>query len=91
MTRTPDDEFMDINAVAGDLREVFAVDVTTATGQCGHCGRQGPLAEGRLYDHSAGVVLRCRHCDAVLLRMVTAPGRRWLDLSGLAYLQVATA
>ncbi len=91
MTEPHDDEpFMDINAAAGDLREVFAVDFTTATGQCGHCGRQGPLAEARLYGRSPGMVLRCRDCDAVLMRMVSAPGRSWLDFSGLAYVQVTT-
>lgn len=85
-----DEEFVDINSVAGDLREVFAVDVTTATGECLSCGQSGPLAEARLYGRSPGVVMRCRRCDAVLMRVVTGPGRTWLDLRGLAYVQVST-
>lgn len=83
-------DFVDINAIAGQLRDVFSADLTTAVGGCGACGRTAPLADGRLYRRSPGHVLRCRGCDAVLLRMVTAPDRTWLDLSGLAYLQVAT-
>jgi hypothetical protein len=34
------------------------------------------------------VVARCPTCDQVLLRLVRAPGRAWLDLRGLSYLQV---
>lgn len=86
-----DDQFMDINAVAGELREVFSVDITTASGKCGQCGNDGPLANGRLYGRMPAVVLRCRTCDEVLMRMVTAPGRTWLDMRGLAYLQLTTA
>ncbi|HEX3588553.1 MAG TPA: DUF6510 family protein [Pseudonocardiaceae bacterium] len=86
-----DDQFVDINAVAGDLRDVFAVDITTASGKCGHCGSDGPLANGRLYGRMPALVLRCRSCDAVLLRMVTAHGRTQLDMRGLAYLQLTTA
>lgn len=80
---------LDINVVAGQLREVFAVDVTTATGRCGSCGRSGPLADALLYGRAPGIVLRCRGCSGVLLRVVTGPDRTWLDLRGLAYLELA--
>jgi len=83
-----DEEFLDINSVAGDLRDVFAVDITTATGRCTACGTAGPLAEARLYGRAPGMVLRCRHCDNVLMRVVAAPERTWLDLRGLAYVEV---
>jgi hypothetical protein len=81
---------LDINAAAGELRDVFAVDITTAVGRCAGCGRSGALAQARLYVSSPGLVLRCAGCDTVLLRKVTAPGRTWLDLRGLAFLQVNT-
>jgi hypothetical protein len=35
------------------------------------------------------MVARCPNCEQVLLRMVRGPGRAWLDLRGLTYLQVA--
>jgi hypothetical protein len=34
------------------------------------------------------VVVRCATCDQVLLRLVRGPGRAWLDLRGLNYLQL---
>ena len=87
----PTDSFLDGNAAAGVLREVFAVDVTSAQGQCVGCGRTGPMAEARLFADAPGLVLRCAGCDAVLLRLVSGGGRRWLDLRGLSYLQFTDA
>ena len=78
---------LDGNAAAGVLREVFAVDVTAARGQCVGCGSTAPMAEARLFADAPGLVLRCAGCDGVLLRMVSGGGRRWLDVRGLAYLQ----
>jgi len=81
--------FLDGNAAAGALRELFAVDVTAGRGQCAGCGRTAPLAEARLYLRSPGLVARCTGCDSVLLRLVRGPDRVWLDLRGLACLQLA--
>jgi hypothetical protein len=78
----------DGNALAEPFHGVFCVDVTTAIGRCTACGRTGPMAEARLFDHAPGVVARCRVCDQVLLRLVRGPGRAWLDLGGLTYLQL---
>lgn len=82
--------FLDGNAAAGPLRDVFAVDVTAATGQCAGCGRTAVIAEARVYVQAPGLVARCAGCDSVLLRLVRGPGRTWLDLRGLAYLQLVT-
>ncbi len=81
---------LDGNALAGPLREVFAVELTAARGTCAGCGRTGPLAEARLYARAPGLVVRCRGCDAVLLRLVSGPGRSWVELRGLAVLEVPT-
>ena len=78
----------DGNALAGPFHDVIALDVTAAVGRCGNCGRTGPLAEVRVFDHAPGVVARCPVCDQVLLRLVRGPGRTWLDLRGLTYLQL---
>jgi len=50
----------------------------------------GPLGSAQLYNRAPGLILRCPSCDAVLVRLVAAPGRTWLDVRGLAYLQFAT-
>jgi Family of unknown function (DUF6510) len=42
-------EYEDGNALAGPLREIFAVDVTAAVGQCVSCGLIGPIAILRVY------------------------------------------
>jgi hypothetical protein len=80
--------FLDGNAAAGELREIFAFDVTTATGQCASCAHVGPLAEGHVYAFTPGIVVRCAGCEQPLLRLVKDAGRVWIDMRGLVYLQV---
>jgi hypothetical protein len=36
---------LDGNALAGNLSEIFRVDITAAFGQCTHCKNGGPVAE----------------------------------------------
>ena len=79
--------WVDGNVLAGALRTIFAVDVTGARGRCAACGHTGPLAEARVFP-AAGYVARCVSCDAVLMRLVEAPGRTFLDLHGIALLEV---
>jgi hypothetical protein len=83
------DNWTDGNSIGGTLRDVFGVDVTAATGRCAGCGNTGPLAEGRVFSHSPGPVLRCNACGKPLLRLNRAPGRAWLDLRGLEYIELA--
>jgi hypothetical protein len=83
------DMWTDGNALAGPLHDVFGLDLSAAVGRCGGCGRTAPMAEVRVFDHAPGVVARCPNCDQVLLRLVRGPGRAWLDLRGLTYLQLA--
>ena len=78
----------DGTTLAGPFHDLFGVEVSAAIGRCTNCGRAGPLAELRVFDHAPGVVARCPDCDQVLARLVQSPGRAWLDLRGLAYLQV---
>jgi hypothetical protein len=78
----------DGNTLTGHLHDLFRLDVTTAIGRCAGCGRTAAMAEVRVFDHAPGVVARCPACDQVLLRLVQGPGRAWLDLRGLTYLQL---
>ena len=88
---TDEPAVLDGNAAAGPLRTLFAVDLTAAVGRCDGCGRSGTLGQARLHSQAPGLVLRCPACDQVLLRLVTAPDRAWLDLRGLTSLQVDVA
>jgi hypothetical protein len=78
----------DGNALAGPLHDLFCVEVTTAIGRCTGCGRTGPMAEMRVFDHAPGVVARCPVCDQVGLRRGRGPGRGGLDLRGRSCLQL---
>ena len=88
---TSSNSWTDGNALAGHVHDLFRVDLTTAVGRCTNCGREGPMAEVRVFDHAPGVVARCPTCDQVLLRLVQGSGRAWLDLRGLTYLQLPVA
>lgn len=89
MTRPADHAtFIDGNVLAGPLREIFAVDVTLATGSCLACGFAGPVATLRVYAYAPGLVARCPGCDAVVLRLVRGPDRAWLDLRGMSCLEI---
>jgi hypothetical protein len=79
---------LDGNATAGDLGVVFTFDTTTAAATCGTCHDVNPLATLHAYVRAPGVVLRCASCDAVQLRLVRSPGRAWLDLRGVAALEI---
>ena len=81
--------FVDGNELAGAFRELFAVDVTTARGACVACGLTGEVAQAHVYDRGPGLVARCRGCDAVLVRLVRAADRAWLDLRGVTCLEFA--
>ena len=84
-----DELTLDGNAAAGLLREVFSVEATTAIGTCAGCGAVDAVGAVRLY-RSAGVVLRCPHCDNVLITIVAAGSRTWVDLRGLRTLELET-
>ncbi|TNY37272.1 DUF6510 family protein [Thermomonospora catenispora] len=86
---TPTPAHVDGNAAAGVLREVFAVDLTAAVGQCDNCGCAVVLAEARLYTRAPGMVGRCPGCQAILFRVVRGPDRTWLDLRGLRCIEVS--
>jgi Family of unknown function (DUF6510) len=79
---------LDGNAVGGLLREVFAVEMTTARGTCGSCGTVGEMATLMVYAHAPGTVMRCPVCDAVLLRLVRAGERMWLDARGFSWMEL---
>ena len=83
---------LDGNATAGALAELFAFNVTMAMTTCAHCRDTRSMAELRAYVRAPGIVLRCRSCGGVQLRLVQSTERAWLDLRGIEVLQIpATA
>jgi Family of unknown function (DUF6510) len=84
-------DYLDGNAAAGELSKIFAVDVTSAEGQCAHCGTKKRFAEAHVYMQGPGVVARCVVCEHVLLRLVNVRRRVLLDVRGMSYLCFDTA
>jgi hypothetical protein len=88
---SPNYDYLDGNAAAGELSKVFAVDITTAAARCAKCGATKCLAEARLYMHGPGLVARCTACEHVLLRLVNVREQMFLDVRGMACLRLETS
>jgi hypothetical protein len=80
-------ERLDGNALAGELMEIFGVEMTLATGVCASCGAAGAFGELHVYA-GAGWVVRCPACTAVVLTIVRGRDRQWLRTDGLRSLEV---
>ena len=82
---------LDGNAAGGLLGEIFVQEVTTAVSTCAACGTRAEVAAVHVYAHAPGMVLRCPRCEAVLMRIVQADGRLWLDITGMRCLELRMA
>jgi ArsR family metal-binding transcriptional regulator len=82
--------YLDGNAAAGELSEIFAMDITAAEGQCAYCGETKCFAEAHLYMQGPGAVARCAVCEHVILRVVNVRQHVFLDVRGLTYLRLDT-
>ena len=83
-----DELTLDGNAIAGELYELFGVEMTIATGVCGECGAVDQVARLVVYRHAPGIVVRCPQCEGVLMRIVRSRDRVWLDLRGVRSLEL---
>jgi hypothetical protein len=83
-------ERLDGNAIAGLLGELFVPEMTAARGRCASCGAVEPLGAEHVYAHplAPGVVVRCAHCDNVLLVLVHRGGRRRLCAIGVTWIEI---
>ena len=78
---------LDGNAIGGVMLELFGVELTATPCVCAGCGAREEMARLDVYT-GAGIVVRCCHCEAVMIRIVQGRGRTWLDLSGAASLEL---
>lgn len=78
--------YLDGNAAAGNLSAIFAVDVTSAEGECANCGTRKPFAEAHLYVRCPGLIARCPLCGHVLLRLANVQHGIVLDIRGMTHL-----
>jgi hypothetical protein len=83
---------LDGNALGGHLAEVFSFEATAAVATCAGCGARSPMATWVVFVHAPGPVARCATCERVQLRVVhDASGRAWIDLSGIAAVEIHAA
>ena len=82
------DRVLDGNALAGLLGEVFAHEMTSARGACGACGAIEHLGAEHAYLDAPGAVLRCCHCENVLMVVVRSEERYRVGLQGLRWLEL---
>jgi hypothetical protein len=80
---------LDGNAAAGALQDLFVFEVTAARGRCEGCGAVEPIGALTVYMHGPGMVFRCPHCEAVMIRLVEAPDGYRVDLRGIRCLEIA--
>jgi Family of unknown function (DUF6510) len=81
--------WLDGNALAGLLQDVFGAELTRAPRRCQSCGAVRPVGAHRLY-RGAGVVLRCPVCGDVALLVATLPDRHILHLAGTWHIDIPT-
>jgi len=79
---------LDGNAAGGMLRDVFALEVTTALARCAGCGSVAAMGALLEYGQAMGVVLRCPTCDTAVMRMARTPGWIRVDASGISLLMI---
>jgi Zn finger protein HypA/HybF involved in hydrogenase expression len=82
-----DELMLDGNAVAGLLREVFAVEMTTAMATCDACGATDAVGATHVF-RGAGIVMRCPHCGSALVTIVKDDTRVWIGFVGVRTVQV---
>ena len=79
---------LDGNAIGGLLLDLFGTELTAAPCVCGSCGAREELARLDVYLDCPGVVVRCRHCQDVMLTIVQGPEHAWIDLRGTRGLEL---
>jgi hypothetical protein len=73
--------WLDGNAIAGLLGEMFGREMTMVDRGCGTCGGHSPVGAHRLF-RGAGIVLRCPTCGDLALRITVVEDRHVLHMRG---------
>jgi predicted Zn finger-like uncharacterized protein len=77
---------LDGNAIAGMLQVAFGQEMTAASGTCAGCAAQILIGQAQVY-RGAGTVLRCPHCQDVLMVIIENGGMLAVDACGLVELR----
>jgi hypothetical protein len=83
-----EDRRLDGNAAAGALGEIFPFEMTMAQIRCAGCAAIEPVGAEMVYMDAPGMVMRCIHCESVLMTIVHGGGRYWIEMRGVSCLQI---
>lgn len=78
---------LDGNSAAGMLREIFAVEMTTAACTCVGCRHVSAVGELYLYGGEMGCVLRCPSCEAMTLCITSLPAGHYIGIQGVVHMK----
>jgi hypothetical protein len=84
-----DERRLDGNAAAGLLEEIFPFEMTMAHIRCAGCAAVEPVGAEMVYMDAPGMVMRCLHCESVLLTIVHGGGGCWIEMRGAVWLRIA--
>jgi hypothetical protein len=82
------DPRVDGNALAGLLREVFVHEMTSAQVKCEGCRAIEPLGAQHVYMNAPGIVVRCCHCEGVLLTITRRDGSYMIGFQHIGWLDI---
>ncbi len=88
MIKNGSQTMLDGNAAAGPLQELFVPEITIAQIQCSACGSMAAIGALHLYAAPMGLVLRCTHCENIVMRSVYTPHGRWLEIAGARFIKL---
>lgn len=77
-----DDLVLDGNAIAGQLNEMFGIEMTGNEAECAGCGEVRPVGALLAFTQGPGIVLRCPNCSSVMLRVAQTPRGIYMDARG---------
>lgn len=83
------DRYVDGNAFASALTELFGREMSDAMSCCGGCAATARLGELHVYDQGPGDVVRCPSCETVQLVAIERPTGLRFYFGALRWVQSA--
>jgi hypothetical protein len=79
---------LDGNALGGLLSEVFVHEMTSARVKCKGCSAIEPLGAEHVYMNAPGIIVRCCHCEGVLLVITQQGGGYMVGFQDVGWLEI---
>ena len=74
---------------ASVVNPAYLAEAATEIGKSAETLKTRVIDKRGLERHGMGMIIRCPDCDAVLMRVAHVNGYYWLDMRGVASLQLA--